>query len=73
MFRPFPVKIKSESRKPRISLDELFSDEESDGDCILSIPPAKKMKMAHTPGEERCRRVESFWISEDNDSVSLLA
>ena len=51
-------------------MEDLFSDEEDDDDCFLSFPPAKKVAVNHPP--DLCRSVESLWMSEEADTVSLI-
>ena len=69
MLRPFsssPSHVKKESRKPSFRFDDLFSDEE---DCVLSSPPLKRV--AITP-PVALSGVETYWLAEEPDSVSLL-
>ena len=69
MFRPLHPRVKKESKRPRISIDDVFSD---DDDCVLSSPPPKRITTSQSQSPVQCQGVETFWITEDEDSVSLI-
>ena len=71
MHRPLraDVQVKKESRKPSLSIDDLYSD---DDDCVLSSPPPKRFAKSTALRQPQGVGIESFWRTEDAESVSLI-